>query len=31
MAKNFPDMPFGPADYQGMPDDCKPYVNPKCR
>jgi prepilin-type N-terminal cleavage/methylation domain-containing protein len=31
MARSVPDMPFGPADYQGMPPDCKPYVNPKCR
>jgi prepilin-type N-terminal cleavage/methylation domain-containing protein len=31
MAKGFPEMPFGPADYQGMPDDCKPFVKPICR
>jgi hypothetical protein len=31
MAQANPDMPFRPADYQGMPDDCKPLVNPICR
>jgi hypothetical protein len=31
MAKANPDMLFTPADYQGMPDDCKPLVNPICR
>jgi hypothetical protein len=31
LANANPDMPFRPADYQGMPDDCKPFVNPICR
>ena len=31
MAKAHPDMPFTPKDYQGMPEDCKPFVKPKCR
>jgi hypothetical protein len=31
MAKAHPDMPFTPNDYRGMPEDCKPFVNPKCR
>ena len=31
MAKDNPGMSFGPTDYQGMPDDCKPLVNPICR
>jgi hypothetical protein len=31
LAEANPDMPFTPADYQGMPDDCKPLVNPICR
>jgi hypothetical protein len=26
-----PDTAFAPSDYQGMPEDCKPYVDPKCR
>jgi prepilin-type N-terminal cleavage/methylation domain-containing protein len=26
-----PDTPFAKSDYQGMPEDCKPYVDPKCR
>jgi len=26
-----PDTPFAKSDYQGMPEDCKPYVNPRCR
>jgi hypothetical protein len=31
LAKSAPNMAFTPADYQGMPEDCKPFVNPKCR
>ena len=31
LAKSHPDMAFTPNDYRGMPEDCKPYVNPKCR
>jgi len=31
LADGAPDMKFGPRDYQGMPPDCKPLVNPKCR
>jgi hypothetical protein len=31
LAKSHPDMVFTPNDYRGMPEDCKPYVNPKCR
>ncbi len=31
MAKSHPDMPFTRNDYQGMPEDCKPFVYPKCR
>ena len=31
MAQSNPDMPFGKADYRGMPEDCKPLVNPICR
>jgi prepilin-type N-terminal cleavage/methylation domain-containing protein len=31
MAQSNPDMPFGPTDYRGMPEDCKPLVNPICR
>jgi hypothetical protein len=31
LANANPDMPFRPADYQSMPDDCKPFVNPICR
>ena len=31
LAEANPDMVFTPADYQGMPDDCKPLVNPICR
>jgi len=31
LAKSNPGMPFGPEDYQGMPEDCKPFVNSKCR
>jgi prepilin-type N-terminal cleavage/methylation domain-containing protein len=31
MAKGNPDMVFTPEDYQGMPDDCKPFVNKQCR
>jgi hypothetical protein len=31
LAEANPDMPFTPTDYQNMPDDCKPLVNPICR
>jgi len=31
LAKSHPDMAFTPNDYRGMPEDCKPYVDPKCR
>jgi len=31
LAKANPAMRFTPADYQSMPDDCKPLVNPICR
>jgi hypothetical protein len=31
LAKSHPDAAFTPIDYQGMPEDCKPFVNPKCR
>jgi hypothetical protein len=31
LANAAPDMPFTPADYQGMPEDCKALVNPICR
>jgi len=31
LAKSHPDMAFTAKDYQGMPEDCKPLVNPKCR
>ena len=31
LAKGHPDMEFTSLDYEGMPDDCKPFVNPKCR
>jgi len=31
LAKANPGLPFTPSDYQGMPEDCKPYVNSKCR
>jgi hypothetical protein len=31
LAKSHPDMAFTSKDYQGMPEDCKPLVNPKCR
>jgi hypothetical protein len=31
LAKSAPDMAFTPADYESMPEDCKPFVNPICR
>jgi len=31
LAEANPDMPFTPTDYQNMPDDCKPLVDPICR
>jgi hypothetical protein len=31
LAKSHPDVPFTPDDYQGMPEDCKPFVKKKCR
>jgi prepilin-type N-terminal cleavage/methylation domain-containing protein len=31
LSKAHPDTAFAPSDYQGMPEDCKPYVDPKCR
>jgi hypothetical protein len=31
LANAAPNMAFTPADYQAMPDDCKPFVNPICR
>ena len=31
LAKSHPDVPFTPADYEGMPEDCKPFVKQKCR
>jgi prepilin-type N-terminal cleavage/methylation domain-containing protein len=31
LANANPSTPFTPNDYRGMPEDCKPYVNPKCR
>jgi prepilin-type N-terminal cleavage/methylation domain-containing protein len=31
LAKSKPDMPFTPNDYRGLPEECKPLVNPKCR
>ena len=31
LAPSAPGMRFKPKDYQGMPEDCKPIVNPKCR
>jgi hypothetical protein len=31
LAKSAPNMLFTPADYEGMPEDCKPFVNPICR
>ena len=30
-AKAAPDAPFTPADYAGMPEECKPLVDPRCR
>jgi len=31
LAKSKPDMPFGPDDYRGLPEECKEIVDPKCR
>jgi hypothetical protein len=31
LANANPDMPFGPSDYQGLPEECKAIVNPECR
>jgi hypothetical protein len=31
LAKSAPDMAFTKRDYDGMPDDCRPVVLPKCR
>jgi alpha-tubulin suppressor-like RCC1 family protein len=31
LANSAPDMVFTPADYQGLPEDCKPLVNSICR
>jgi prepilin-type N-terminal cleavage/methylation domain-containing protein len=31
LAASAPNMAFTPADYRGMPEDCKPFVDPKCR
>jgi prepilin-type N-terminal cleavage/methylation domain-containing protein len=31
LAKSVPDMAFTANDYRGMPEDCKPYVEPRCR
>ena len=31
LAKTHPDVPFTPNDFRGMPEDCKPFVKPKCR
>ena len=31
LANSAPDMPFTPADYEGLPDDCKSIVFPECR
>lgn len=31
LAKSQPDMLFPKSDYDGMPEDCKPYVLPHCR
>jgi prepilin-type N-terminal cleavage/methylation domain-containing protein len=31
LAKSNPDMLFGPRDYQGLPEECKRIVDPRCR
>jgi hypothetical protein len=31
LANSAPDMPFTPADYEGMPPECQPFVEQKCR
>jgi prepilin-type N-terminal cleavage/methylation domain-containing protein len=31
LAKSKPDMPFGPKDYAGLPEECKQIVDPRCR
>jgi type II secretory pathway component PulJ len=31
LAKSKPDMAFGPKDYQGLPEECKQLVDPRCR
>jgi prepilin-type N-terminal cleavage/methylation domain-containing protein len=31
MAASHPESAFKPSDYKGMPEDCKPFVNSKCR
>ncbi len=31
LANSAPDMLFPKSDYDGMPEDCKPLVPPKCR
>jgi hypothetical protein len=31
LANSAPDMAFTQADYQSLPEDCKPWVNPICR
>jgi hypothetical protein len=31
LANSAPDMPFTPADYQALPEECKPIVLPECR
>jgi prepilin-type N-terminal cleavage/methylation domain-containing protein len=31
LAQSKPDMPFGPRDYQGLPEECKRIVDPRCR
>jgi prepilin-type N-terminal cleavage/methylation domain-containing protein len=31
MAASHPEVAFRPSDYKGMPEDCKPFVNSKCR
>ena len=31
LANSAPDMEFRKEDYAGAPEECKPYINPKCR
>jgi hypothetical protein len=31
LATSRPDMPFTPDDYRGLPEECKPLIDPKCR